>query len=120
MTAIEPRFIQIAKVGDLQNGTMKSFTVGERDILLAMVRDKYYAAENTCPHMGEKLTRGKLDGTVVTCPRNNSKFDLVDGRVIRWTDWTGIVAHISRLFQQPRPLTIFTVKLEGDNIVVQM
>ena len=29
---------------------------------------------------------GKLDGTIVTCPRHYSQFDLADGRVVRWTD----------------------------------
>ncbi len=49
----------------------------ERDsALLARVGDKYYAADNRCPHMGGKLSPGKLEGTVVTCPRHGSQFDL--------------------------------------------
>jgi len=113
-------FVQIAKVGDLQNGTMKQFTLGSREILVARIRDKYYAADNICPHMGEKLTNGRLEGTVLTCMRNDSKFDLVDGRVIRWTDWTGIRASVSKLFRPPRPLITYPVEIEGDNILVQI
>jgi nitrite reductase/ring-hydroxylating ferredoxin subunit len=73
----------VAKIGDLENGTMKPFTVGGREIFLARVRDTYYAADNICSRMGEKLTNGRLESTVITCPRNDSKFDLIDGRIIR-------------------------------------
>ncbi len=113
-------FVRIAIVGDLDEGKMKPFTVNGHEILLARVRDRYYAAVNACPHLGEKLTNGKLEGTVITCARNNSRFDLIDGRVLRWTDWTGVMASVSRLFRQPRPLTVLAVRIEGDNILVQM
>ncbi|MBI2830637.1 MAG: Rieske (2Fe-2S) protein [Chloroflexi bacterium] len=98
---------------------MREAMVGDREILIARVGNKYYAAENICPHMGAKLSQGKLEGTVVTCPRHASKFDLIDGRVIRWTDWTGVKASVSKLFKSPRPLTIYRVKVEGDNIFIE-
>lgn len=113
-------FAQVAKAGDLKDGTMKDVKVGEHEILLARVGDKYYAADNICPHMGERLGQGKLEGTVVTCPRHASKFDLIDGRVIRWTDWTGIKASVSKLFKPPRSIITYPVKVEGDNILVEI
>jgi len=113
-------FTHIARISDLQNGLMKEFTVQNRIILLAQVHDHYYAVDGLCPHLGERLAKGTLDGTVITCPRNESKFDLVDGRVIRWTDWTGIRASVSKLFRPPRPLATYLVKIERDNILVQI
>jgi 3-phenylpropionate/trans-cinnamate dioxygenase ferredoxin component len=113
-------FVQIARVDDLQDGMMKGFTIKGLEILVARVQDQYYAVTNICPHMGEKLTRGKLEGTVITCPRNDSKFDLIDGRIIRWTDWTGIRASVSKLFRSPRPLITYPIKVEGDNILIQL
>jgi 3-phenylpropionate/trans-cinnamate dioxygenase ferredoxin component len=114
----EKTFVHVAKVGDLQNGTMKPFIVSGHEILLARVNNNYYAADNICPHMGERLTGGRIEGTVITCPRDESKFDLIDGRIIRWTDWTGIRASVSRLFQPPHSLVTYPVKLNGDNILV--
>jgi 3-phenylpropionate/trans-cinnamate dioxygenase ferredoxin subunit len=99
---------------------MKSFKTPGREILLAKIADKYYAADNVCPHMGANLSQGKLDGTVLTCPRHASKFDLIDGRVVRWTDWTGIKATMSKMFRPPRPLTVYAVKVEGDTILVEI
>lgn len=113
-------FVQVAKIGELNDGTMKEVKVGEHEIFLARVGDKYYAADNICPHMGGKLGRGKLEGTVVTCPQHASKFDLIDGRVIRWTDWTGIKASVSKLFRAPRPIITYPVKIEEEDILVEI
>ncbi|OGO16647.1 MAG: (2Fe-2S)-binding protein, partial [Chloroflexi bacterium RBG_16_48_7] len=77
--------------GDLHNGEMKEVSSGGRHFLVAMVAGQYYAADGRCPHMGGKLAMGKLDGTVVTCPLHGSKFDLSDGSVVLWTNWTGVL-----------------------------
>lgn len=76
--------VEVAKSGELAEGTMKEVLTQGHEILLARVGDKYYAANNRCPHMGGKLSQGKLEGTVVTCPRHGAQFDLSDGHVIRW------------------------------------
>lgn len=118
------QFSPIAKVGTLANGTMKSFEVTGRVLLLAMVEGKYYAADNRCPHLGGSLADGKLEGTVVTCPLHGSQFDLVDGRVIRWTTWTGLKSWADLVFRSAvgmppqRPLRVYPVIVEGENILV--
>ena len=45
-------FVQVAKIGELSDGTMKEVKAQGREFLLAMVGDKYYAANGRCPHMG--------------------------------------------------------------------
>ncbi|MBI2850781.1 MAG: Rieske (2Fe-2S) protein [Chloroflexi bacterium] len=113
-------FIPVATTEQLKDGALMEAKAGDRRILLARVGDKYYAAESNCPHMGARLADGALEGTVLTCPRHASKFDLTDGRIIRWTDWTGIKASVSKLFRSPRSLTIYPVKVEGNNILVKL
>lgn len=124
-TASGKRFIPAAKVSDLPDGKMKSFRVENRDILVAMVGGKYYAADNKCPHLGGNLSRGSLEGTVVTCPLHGSQFDLAGGRVIRWTTWTGLKLWADSVFRSAigrippqQPLRIYPVKVEGENIIV--
>ena len=112
-------FIQVATTADLNDGALMEAKAGDRRVLLARVGNKYYAAESNCPHMGARLADGKLEGTVLTCPRHASKFDLVDGHIIRWTDWTGVKASVSKLFRSPRALTVYPVKVEGNNILVK-
>ena len=112
--------IEVARVGDLRSGEMKLVNIGGRDILVARANDKYYAANNRCPHMGGNLSRGKLEGTVVTCPNHYSQFDLTDGHVVRWTDFKGIVLAASKLIRSPRSLTVYKVTIEGDKVLVEV
>jgi 3-phenylpropionate/trans-cinnamate dioxygenase ferredoxin subunit len=113
-----PDFVEVGKKNDVADGQLKMVTVEDREILLARVSGKYYAAYGRCPHMGGKLWLGKLNGTVVTCPRHSSRFDLTDGHVIRWTNWSGIKLALSKIVRRPRPLKTYKVKIEGDKILV--
>ena len=113
-------FVEIATTDELMDGAMKMATVDGREILLARIGDNYYSADNRCPHMGGNLSMGKLEGTVVTCPRHHSQFDLTDGHVISWTDWKGLKLSIGKALKSPRPLKVHEVKLEGNKILVDV
>jgi len=112
--------VPVGEIGGLADGTMKSVLVKGREILLARVADEYYAADNRCPHMGGKLSQGKLEGTVVTCPRHGSQFDLTDGRVVRWLKGSGLLSKVGKALKSPRPLATYNVKVEGDRILIEI
>jgi len=113
-------FIEVSKTDELKDGAMKVVNVVGHEILLARVADKYYAGDNRCPHMGGKLSQGKLEGTVVTCPRHGSQFDLRDGRVIRWLKGSGLVSMVGKALKSPRPLATYNVKVEDDRIWIEI
>ena len=113
-------YVEVLKVDGLKDGQMKEVKAGGRDVLLAKVGGKFYAAENTCPHMGGKLAQGKLEGTVVTCPLHGSQFELKDGSVIRWTNWPGVVVAVTKLMRRPRAIKTYPVKVEGDKVLVEV
>jgi 3-phenylpropionate/trans-cinnamate dioxygenase ferredoxin subunit len=70
--------------------------------------------------MGGSLSEGKLEKTVVTCPRHHSQFDLVDGHVVRWTDWSGIKLSLAKMVKSPRPVNTYRVKVEGGKVMVEV
>ena len=113
-------YVEVLKVNALQDGQMKSVKAGGQDVLLAKVGGKFYAAESKCPHMGGNLAHGKLEGTVVTCPVHASQFELKDGRVIRWTNWPGIVVAATKLMRRPRAIKTYPVKVEDDKVLVEV
>lgn len=113
-------FVEIGAKNELMDGCMKMASVSGREILIARVGDNYYAADNRCPHMGGNLSKGKLNGTVVTCPRHHSQFDLTDGHVIRWTDWSGLKLSLAKLLKSPRPLKIYDVRVDGEKILADL
>jgi nitrite reductase/ring-hydroxylating ferredoxin subunit len=59
----------VGRLPDAPGGSIAIFRVGER---LCAVRDE-------CPHAGASLADGVLEGTIVTCPRHGSQFDVVTG-----------------------------------------
>ena len=114
------RYVEVLKVGDLKDGQMKAVKAGGQDVLVAKVGGKFYAAENTCPHMGGKLAQGKLEGTVVICPLHGSQFELRDGSMVRWTNWPGAVVAVTKLIRRPRAIKTYPVKVEGDKVLVEV
>jgi 3-phenylpropionate/trans-cinnamate dioxygenase ferredoxin subunit len=114
------RLVDVGAAGDLADGAMKMVTVEGRDLLLARVGDRYYAADEHCPHMGGRLSHGRLEGTVITCPRHGSRFDLSDGHVVRWTKWSGLTLMLAKLLKSPRPVKTYPVRPEGDRLQVEL
>jgi len=113
-------FIEVSKIDELKAGAMKAVNIAGHEVLLARVGDKYYAANNRCPHMGARLSDGSLDATTVTCPRHGAQYDLSDGHVIRWAKMPVPVSTIGKLIGRPKPLTTYVVKLEGESILVEI
>lgn len=112
--------IDIGATDDLADGAIKMVTVEGHDLLLARVGGDYYAADDRCPHMGGRLSHGRLEGTVVTCPRHGSRFDLTDGHVVQWTKWSGITVSLAKILRSPRPIKIYRVKPQGDRLMVDV
>lgn len=54
-------------------------TVAVAGVLIAQVEGRYFAVDNRCPHAGAELTRARLDGFELTCPRHGARFDIRSG-----------------------------------------
>ena len=113
-------FIEVCTTTDLRDGAMKKAALGNHEILVAQVGDRYYAADNRCPHMGGDLSSGTLKRTIVTCPLHHSQFDLENGAALRWTDWSGIKLSVATLVKSPRTLKTHKVTVEGERILVKL
>ncbi|MFC2062525.1 Rieske (2Fe-2S) protein [Chloroflexota bacterium] len=112
--------IQVSKTTEIEDGAMKEVVAQGKEILLARVGDSYYAVANRCPHMGGKLSQGRLEGTVVTCPRHGSRFDLKDGRVVRWLKGAGLFSKVGKILKSPRQLVTYKVSVDGENILLEI
>jgi len=75
------RAIEI-KIDEIPIGMMKSFTIEDKEVLVVNYSGKFYAISNRCTHVGGDLSKGKLEGNIVTCPRHGSKFDVTTGNRI--------------------------------------
>jgi nitrite reductase/ring-hydroxylating ferredoxin subunit len=120
-------FVEVGKINDLNDSMMKRVYMDGKDILLARVNGKYYAAAGRCPHMKGMLANGKLKGTVVTCPVHGSRFDLKDGKVVRWVQGAGIMSCIGKFMsamglaaKTAKPLAVYEVKIEGESVMAKI
>ena len=114
------KLIRLASIDDLPEGDMKNYQVQDIEILIAKIGGKYYATQNKCPHFGGELSKGKLEGSIVTCPRHGSQFNLTDGSVVRWLKGTGLISSIGKTLKSPQKLITYSVKIEGQDIMVEI
>jgi len=80
-SGLVPTFVKIATTADIPRGGARAFAVGDREIAVFHVGDRFYAIDNVCPHQGGPLADGWVDGTVVTCPWHAWCFDVTTGEM---------------------------------------
>ena len=100
----EPRYITVAKVGDIPDGQGRAFPVGKRMVAVFCVNGRYHAIDDFCPHQGASLAAGYVENCVVACPWHHWRFSIEDGS---WVDNPKI------------GVDTFSVRVMGDNIQVQ-
>lgn len=100
------RFVPLAKKGDIPEGQTRAFNVEGKDIAISCVNGKYYAFINVCSHMEFPLADGNLTGTVIECAHHGATFDITTGRALSMPAVT--------------PIEIFEVKIDGDEIKVNL
>jgi 3-phenylpropionate/trans-cinnamate dioxygenase ferredoxin subunit len=112
-------FVEVSRIDELKDGTMKAVRAAGREILLARVGNTYYATDNRCPHMKGDLSQGKLEGAVVTCPVHGSQFDISNGQVVRWLKG-GLMSKLGGALKMSKALRIYNVKIEGSRVLVEV
>jgi nitrite reductase/ring-hydroxylating ferredoxin subunit/multimeric flavodoxin WrbA len=71
---------------DIQSGQSRSFSItdekGTKKIEIAVfnIDEKYYGISNICQHKGGPLSKGLIEGNIVTCPWHGWKYSVVDGK----------------------------------------
>jgi nitrite reductase/ring-hydroxylating ferredoxin subunit len=106
-------YVEIAQGDQIAAGTMKSFLVNGKDILLVNYDGKFYALGGKCTHAGEDLSKGKLEGKIVTCAAHGSKFDVTTGISV-----AGPKIGFLRLKTANEP--VYEIKVEGNSIKVNI
>lgn len=61
----------------------RSVMVGNIELAIFNLKDRFVSIENRCPHKGGPLCDGIVSGTAVVCPLHGRRFDLDSGVAIR-------------------------------------
>lgn len=104
-------YVRVADKAELPPNKMIVVNVGGKEVLLTNVDGSYYAIANKCTHAGGSLAKGVLEGSIVTCPRHGSQFDVKTGEAVG-------KAKIAFLKINIKDEESYTVKVEGTDILV--
>jgi 3-phenylpropionate/trans-cinnamate dioxygenase ferredoxin subunit len=111
-------FVHLTSIEDLADGAMKQVDAEGHEFLVARIGEEYVVSDARCPHLHGHLVKGGLEGSVLTCPVHHSQFNLIDGSVVRWTDFSGAVKSVAEFARHPRPLRVYEVSVEGTELSV--
>ena len=106
-------FVKVAETSEIPLGTMKKVVLNSKEILIANVEGNYHAIGNKCTHAGGDLSKGKLEGNIVICPRHGSRFDVTTGKVV-----SGPKILFIALKVKDEPL--IPVKVEGNDVLINL
>lgn len=96
--------VKVARRDEIADGAGKVVEVAGRKIALFNAGGRFYAIDNTCLHRGGPLGEGELEGAVVTCP---------------WHGWAYDVTTGCTLDDRSKKVACFTVRVEGDDLMVE-
>ena len=105
--------VKAAKKEEVPAGSMKLIRIGGKEILIANVDGSLHAIGGLCTHMKGDLSRGSLEGKIVTCPRHGAQYDVTTGASVR-----GPKIGILRL--KGRSESSYEIRLEGDDIILSI
>ena len=98
--------VQVGLAKDVAPGMMKGFKAEGKGVVVSNIDGKLSAIGDWCTHRGCSLSKGRMEGEVVTCPCHGSRFNLKTGAVVR-----GPAA-------EPEP--VYPVTVEGGGIWVEV
>lgn len=99
-------FVRAARLGEIPEGHVRVVQVGEEEIALCNVGGTIFAVANVCTHDDGPLGDGYLLGDEIECPRHGARFNVTTGAV--------------RTLPAIVPIPTFEVKIDGDDILVDV
>lgn len=76
------KYVKVANVKDIPSNGMKLVKLDDVEILLIQVKNRFYAFDNRCPHLGYPLFYGSLNGKILRCGFHYAEFDVTNGKPI--------------------------------------
>jgi nitrite reductase/ring-hydroxylating ferredoxin subunit len=73
------RFVRAGSLEELKAKGQLVVRGPHRPILVVYARERVFAFDNRCPHMGFPLDRGSVEDGILTCHWHHARFDLASG-----------------------------------------
>lgn len=76
------RRIELGLASAIPRNDFRVFPLEAIDVVVYNVEGVFYAVSNYCPHQGVVISRGPLQGKIVTCPGHGYQFDVTTGQCL--------------------------------------
>ena len=77
------KWIRITQAENIPLREGRSVRIGDDEIAIFNLGDRYLAVDNSCPHRGGPLCDGIVSGDTVICPLHGWKISLETGHVLK-------------------------------------
>lgn len=111
-----PRWVPVARAGDLPPGQVRRVEVEGRVLALVNREGQFYALDAVCPHQGGPLDQGELWRGALECPWHHFRYDPATGANL----YPGNVYpdDVPQLQGQLRPAKVYPVQVRGEHVLV--
>jgi nitrite reductase/ring-hydroxylating ferredoxin subunit len=66
---------------------MKKITIDTVDVLVGRINGKLFACNDSCPHKGASLSKGRFNGDNIICYMHGYEYNLFTGRLEHMKSW---------------------------------
>ncbi len=70
----------VARIGDVRPGDVIAIVLGDRQLVLGLDGDRYFATQRECVHRGGDLADGIVSRGHLVCPHHGWRFSTLTGR----------------------------------------
>ena len=77
------KWICVTEAANIPLREGRSVRIGDDEIAIFNLGDRYVAVDNACPHRGGPLADGIVCGSTVVCPLHGWKVSLDSGNVVK-------------------------------------
>ncbi len=97
-------FVKACKLSELED--IQSLDINDKKIMLIRKDDKIYALDRICTHQYADLANGFINDDAITCPLHLAQFEISSGKALTPP--------------AEKPLKLYNIKIEGDDIYVEL
>jgi 3-phenylpropionate/trans-cinnamate dioxygenase ferredoxin subunit len=114
---------------DIPAESFRPFTVGSVRLLITNFGGRLTAIQGTCSHQAANLSKGRVEGAVIECPRHGAEFDLRSGRQVCppfcevWMEREGMKAALLKAITPDKrggDLLAYPLRIENGEIVLRI
>ena len=111
-------FVKVAALSELPPGAMRAVEVKGRRVLLVNLDGEVHALDAHCPHRTGPLDEGDLWNGTIECPWHHYRYDVRTGENLYPKNV--YPAELTHLKRELRPVRHYPVRMEGDQIWVEI